>query len=113
MIVDSFHYTGRRYQGQTYAFLVDDRVLRLRIEMRDTGCTVSEDFPDSHAEMTLNREGEGTYLLQLKEGYSLCFRTRTKEIIAEEERIFLAYVLCDEQTGTPLSFHEITIRGEK
>lgn len=95
-----------------FVFKVEEQVMRMEIIFKKDSCQIMQKYPDSTSEIVLNLHSEGYYRLELSNGYSLSFITKTSFIKYDDFKIELKYNLLDGNSNKIISVNEIKIMGD-
>lgn len=96
----------------SYAFKIEDYILRMNIKFSKSKCEVIQNFPDSKSKITLTINQKELYEMTLNNGYVLNFVTEANLIQNDLNGVKLKYYLFDKNTKEVISLNEITIIGE-
>ena len=95
-----------------FAFKVEEQIMRMEIIFNENLCEIHQKYPDSSAKIVLNLINDGYYRLELANGYSLTFITKTSFIKYDDFNIELKYNLFDGNSNQIISVNEIKIMGD-
>ncbi len=96
----------------SYAFKVDNEIMRLEMEFKDGMCFIKQSYPSTFIEFCLNLNQKEKYCLNLSSNHKLFFITETSLIKFDELEIKLKYNLYEESSNEIISSNEIRIIGD-
>lgn len=115
---DSILYVGKlikqdsKLQELSYAFKIEDSLMRMNIKKEDNKVIVNQEFQSGSSSMILELNKKHVYTMKLQTGHTLNFLILANEIKFENGNISFKYQLIDKIKDEVISFNEITIKEE-